>query len=152
MSKLKDYEAKRDFSETPEPGLLPEGATGRFVVQEHHARSLHWDLRLELDGVLKSWAVPKGVPEETGTKRLAVEVEDHPIEYLTFHGIIPEGQYGAGTVDIWDEGYFALVERNEGKYHVVLMGRRLRGLYILIRTKENQWLLWKRLDEHGEQA
>ncbi len=186
MSKLRDYEAKRNAGETPEPGLgrgqetpvtlpaplpgagpaeqpsepavqtgpepyvLPEGATGRFVVQEHHARRLHWDLRLELDGVLKSWAVPKGVPEETGTKRLAVEVEDHPIEYLTFHGIIAEGQYGAGTVEIWDEGHFALVERNEGMYQVILMGKRLRGLYILIRTKENQWLLWKRLDEHGE--
>ena len=133
----------------PQPHALPEGATGRFIVQEHHARRLHWDLRLELDGTLKSWAVPKGVPEDTGLKRLAVEVEDHPLEYLSFHGTIPQGQYGAGTVEIWDEGYFALVERNEGKYHFVVMGKRLRGLYILIHTKANQWLLWKRMDERG---
>lgn len=165
MKTLDEYERKRDFARTPEPSGrdgtgarqggaadLPEGAAGRFVVQEHHARTLHWDFRLEQDGVLKSWAVPKGVPVEKGTKRLAVQTEDHPLEYLDFEGIIPEGQYGAGTVEIWDKGFYALVEQTENKYYVVLMGKRLRGAYMLVRTKQNQWLIWKRLDENEQAA
>lgn len=160
MKTLTEYERKRDFAATPEPSgsevslpepgpeALPEGAAGRFVVQEHHARALHWDLRLEQEGVLKSWAVPKGVPLEKGIKRLAVETEDHPLQYISFEGIIPEGQYGAGTVFIWDKGYYAIVEQTEKKWYVVLMGEKIRGAYSLVRTKGNQWLLWKKLDEN----
>lgn len=126
---------------------LPPGAAGRFVVQEHHARRLHWDLRLEERGVLKSWAVPKGVPLEKGSKRLAVETEDHPLEYIDFYGVIPEDQYGAGVVEIWDSGVYGIVERTDDKYYVVLMGQKLRGAYMIVRTRGEQWLLWKRLDE-----
>jgi len=116
----------------------------RFVVQEHHARRLHWDFRLELDGVLKSWAVPKGMPEEPGIKRLAVPVEDHELDYIDFEGEIPEGQYGAGKVIIWDSGMFALTERTPGKLHFTLFGNRLSGDYILTQMKDGQWLIFKR--------
>ena len=155
---LGEYGRKRDFTVTPEPApspaasAFPPGIAGRFVVQEHHARALHWDLRLERGGVLKSWAVPKGVPAEKGTKRLAVEVEDHPVEYIDFQGIIPEGQYGAGTVRVWDKGYYAIAKVTENEYSFILMGGRLRGAYMLIRTRGNQWLLWKRLDENENPA
>src|SRR5213595_2090237 len=106
---LKKYKAKRDFSKTAEPKggkPLPKQVRGasRFVIQKHDARRLHYDFRLEMDGVLKSWAVPKGLPWGQGEKHLAVEVEDHPVEYATFEGIIPEGQYGGGTVMVWDDG------------------------------------------------
>ncbi len=154
MKSLEEYNRKRDFSKTSEPSGehteetvdLPEGATGRFVVQEHHARSLHWDLRLEERGVLKSWAVPKGVPEHKAQKRLAVETEDHPLGYIDFEGTIPEGEYGAGRVLVWDKGYYSAVEKTNNKYYVILMGERLRGAYMIIRTKQNQWLIWKRED------
>lgn len=116
----------------------------RFVVQEHHASHLHWDFRLELDGVLKSWAVPKGVPEEPKVRRLAIEVEDHQLDYIDFEGTIPEGQYGAGEVMIWDSGTFELAERGPGKLHFVLSGSKLKGEYILTRTRDKQWLIFKR--------
>jgi len=116
-----------------------------FVVQEHHATRLHWDFRLELDGVLKSWAVPKGVPEEPGVKRLAVEVEDHPLDYIDFEGEIPEGEYGAGQVRIWDRGRYALTERGPGKLHFTLFGSRLSGDYVLARMRGGKdWLMFKR--------
>ena len=115
----------------------------RFLVQEHHARRLHWDFRLELDGVLKSWAVPKGPPTEIGIKRLAVEVEDHPLSYFGFEGTIPKGGYGAGEVKVWDKGYYVLELREPRKYHVLLKGRKLKGDYRLINFKDKNWLIYK---------
>jgi bifunctional non-homologous end joining protein LigD len=115
----------------------------RFLVQEHHARRLHWDFRLELDGVLKSWAVPKGPPTEPGIKRLAVQVEDHPLSYYGFEGVIPEGQYGAGEVKVWDKGSYILEVREPRKYHVLLKGKKLRGDYRLVNFKEKNWLIYK---------
>jgi DNA ligase D-like protein (predicted 3'-phosphoesterase) len=115
----------------------------RFLVQEHHARRLHWDFRLELDGVLKSWAVPKGPPTEAGIKRLAVEVEDHPLSYFEFEGTIPKGEYGAGEVNVWDKGFYVLELREPRKYHVFLKGRKLKGDYRLINFKDKNWLIYK---------
>jgi DNA ligase D-like protein (predicted ligase)/DNA ligase D-like protein (predicted 3'-phosphoesterase) len=134
---LLPYRAKRNFSMTPEPKGKPgrSGAEHSFVVHEHHASHLHWDLRLERDGVLKSWAVPKGIPEKTGEKHLAVHVEDHPLEYLTFEGTIPEGEYGAGTVSIWDTGTYDTLHWDEGKIEVFFHGNRLSGRYALVRFK-----------------
>ncbi len=151
MTLLDDYKRKREFNKTNEPEGseekvnpgLPEAADGRFVVQEHHAQKLHWDVRLEIDGVLKSWAVPKGPPLVKGIRRLAVKVEDHPMEYLEFEGVIPEGNYGAGTVSIWDRGYYTLVDRKPHKLVLVLLGEKLKGGYVLVRTKDNQWLMIK---------
>jgi bifunctional non-homologous end joining protein LigD len=118
----------------------------RFVIQEHQARTHHFDFRLEKDGVLKSWAVPKGLPEEPGTKRLAIQVEDHPLEYGSFEGTIPSGQYGAGTVSIWDAGRYECQEWEPEKIVFTLHGRRLAGRYSLVRFPgggENSWLLMK---------
>jgi bifunctional non-homologous end joining protein LigD len=141
---LDEYWRKRDFANTPEPaGTVADTGNSRFVVQRHQARSLHWDFRLEMDGVLKSWAVPKGPPEEPGVRRLAVQVEDHPIEYIDFAGTIPEG-YGAGTVEIWDHGTYAVQERTEGKLLLVMSGERLHGRYSLFRTGDGRnWMLLK---------
>ncbi len=165
MSSLNDYQRKRNFKETSEPpgitgeSIKEEGCndskvTGRFVVQEHHARRLHWDFRLEMDGVLKSWAVPKGIPLEKGVKRLAVEVEDHPLDYIHFEGEIPEGNYGAGTVTIWDQGHYSIIEHSNKKIEFVLLGEKLQGGYVLVNTKDNQWLMLKIYEEReksGEQ-
>lgn len=148
--KLKDYRAKRDFTLTPEPGEGRPGEGQRFVVQRHQASHLHYDFRLEIGGVLKSWAVPKGPPTRPNEKRLAVEVEDHPLDYIDFQGTIPEGQYGAGTVEIWDSGTFepaagkdAQAELASGKLGFTLSGRRLRGHFALAKTKmgPKSWLL-----------
>jgi len=141
---LVSYGKKRRFARTPEPApkVVKQGRNS-FVVQEHHASRLHWDFRLELDGVLKSWAVPRGPPEEPGIRRLAVEVEDHPVDYITFEGTIPAGEYGAGTVEIWDKGSFKLKRRTEDIYEFWLKGRRLKGKYNLIRFKEKNWLIFK---------
>lgn len=142
---LKEYTEKRQFDKTPEP--VPEVRdTGlrRFVVQEHHASRLHWDFRLEMDGVLKSWAVPKGPPEESGVRRLAVQTEDHPVGYIDFEGEIEEGQYGAGSVMIWDTGTYDLEERDEKKLVFVLRGERLSGGYVLVHTGDDNWLMLKR--------
>lgn len=115
----------------------------RFVVQEHHATHLHWDFRLEKNGVLKSWAVPKGPPEKKGIKRLAVEVEDHEIGYIDFQGTIPEGQYGAGTVKIWDKGTYRIESESQKRIVFELKGSRLKGRYSLVHLKDKQWLLIK---------
>ena len=115
----------------------------RFVVHKHAARRLHYDLRLELDGVLKSWAVPKGPPETPSVKRLAVAVDDHALDYIDFEGTIPEGQYGAGKVKIWDKGTFDLTNRTETTISLVFNGKRLEGDYHLIRIKDKNWLIFK---------
>ena len=115
----------------------------RFVIHKHKATHLHFDFRLEMEGVLKSWAVPKGVTEEVGTKRLAVAVEDHPLDYIDFEGIIPEGQYGAGTVEIWDNGEYELESMEREKVVFRLEGRKLKGRYVLIHTNGKNWLIFK---------
>ena len=145
--KLSEYASKRHFEKTPEPNAVVEKKEGKliFVIQEHHARRLHYDLRLEKDGVLKSWAVPKGMPE-AGQKVLAVETEDHPYEYGSFEGEIPKGQYGAGTVKIWDKGHYETKFWEGDKIEVTLDGQRLHGRYILVRLKragDKDWLLLK---------
>jgi bifunctional non-homologous end joining protein LigD len=149
---LAEYARKRDFKKTAEPGAkLARGKTGnRFVIQKHAASRLHYDFRLEMDGVLKSWAVPKGVPFAKGEKRLAVHVEDHPISYIHFEGTIPKGQYGGGTVMVWDLGTFStphenpLQELESGKLHFTLTGKKLRGDWYLVQLHgSDQWLLIK---------
>lgn len=148
---LEEYKKKRHFEKTTEPaeGNLKE-SLGRpiFVVQRHDAKNLHYDFRLEIDGVLKSWAVPKEPPEEKGVKRLAIQTEDHPLAYANFEGEIPEGEYGAGTVEIWDKGIFELHKNEEKEIAVTLHGEELKGDYVLIRTKygkgEKGWLFFKR--------
>ncbi|QHL89102.1 DNA ligase D [Nibribacter ruber] len=163
---LEEYNQKRHFKETPEPAGKPEKGKGdlRFVVHRHQASKLHYDFRLELDGVLKSWAVPKGPSMNPADKRLAVMVEDHPFAYRTFEGDIPEGNYGAGHVDIWDQGTFhalqaanrkegekqMLQELEEGSLHFVLEGEKLQGEFTLIKMKgrqEDAWLLLKKQDD-----
>ena len=155
---LTEYKRKRDFKKTAEPAgkPLPKKVKGasRFVIQKHAARRLHYDFRLEMEGVLKSWALPKGLPWKRGEKHLAVEVEDHPIEYEDFEGIIPEGQYGGGTVMVWDRGtYYVYGEQplkslREGKLHLVLEGEKAKGEWTLVRIRgrddeKNQWLILK---------
>jgi len=143
---LEEYRRKRKFNKTPEPkGKIGKVSKNRFVVQEHHARHLHWDFRLEMEGVLKSWAVPKGVPEKIGIKRLAIQTEDHPVDYINFEGKIPEGLYGAGTVKIFDKGKYELIEKTKNRITFELKGKKLKGEYNLIKFKgrKNQWLLFK---------
>lgn len=142
---LKKYREKRNFGKTREPKGERVGEGNIYVIQKHYASHLHYDLRLEMDGVLKSWAVPKAPPTEPGIRRLAVEVEDHPIEYANFEGTIPEGEYGAGTVEIWDKGSYTLLERKENKLMIEISGRRLEGVYYLIRFKgRKNWLFFKK--------
>jgi len=131
--RLGTYRAKRDFEATPEPAgeTGPAAERARFVIQEHHATRLHWDLRLEHDGVLASWAIPNGLPEEPKDNRLAVRTEDHPLEYLEFHGEIPKGSYGAGTMRIWDRGTYEELKWEPRKVEVALHGERLEGRYAL---------------------
>jgi bifunctional non-homologous end joining protein LigD len=141
---LEEYNKKRDFTRTPEPAgapPAPDAEGRRFVVQEHHARSLHWDLRLEHDGVLLSWAVPRGIPMRNKPDHLAVRTEDHPLEYLTFHGEIPEGEYGAGTMTIWDTGTYEAEKLRDDEVIVVLHGERVAGKYALFQTRDNQWMI-----------
>ena len=144
---LTDYQRKRDFRRTPEPkGKEPKGEpTRRYVVHRHHATRLHWDVRLEMRGVLASWAVPNGPPLEAGKRRLAVHTEDHPIEYLRFHGVIPDG-YGAGTMTIWDTGTYELIEEKPNEVKIRMKGERLDGEWVIVQTKQNEgrdWLMIK---------
>jgi len=164
---LSKYKEKRSFDKTPEPtGGKPTDDTLKFVVQKHHASHLHYDFRLEMEGVLKSWAVPKGPSMNPADKRLAMMVEDHPWDYRSFEGIIPEG-YGAGTVIVWDEGTYEPVEKKKSKkeneksllHHLyqgaitfVLKGKKLKGEFSLVKTKdrgENSWLLIKKKDQYA---
>lgn len=148
---LKEYFRKRDFKKTAEPrGKVEKTKEHRYVIQKHEASRLHYDFRLELGGTLKSWAVPKGPPYAKGEKRLAMQVEDHPIAYIDFEGIIPKGQYGGGTVMVWDTGTYEplsespLKDLEGGKLHFVLKGKKLRGEWYLVRLRsENEWLLIK---------
>src|SRR5436305_36118 len=157
--KLSAYERKRDRKRTPEPFGAKRGkAKGPiFVVQRHDARRLHYDFRLERDGVLVSWAVPKGVPLEPGQQHLAVHVEDHPLEYGSFEGEIPKGQYGAGTVEIWDRGTYELVEeKKDGGLTVRLHGERLDGTWALVPAKldgdEKNWLIIRKREQQDGAA
>ncbi len=146
---LKEYKEKRDFGKTAEP---EESKKKRrelvYVIQRHDASHLHYDLRLEQGGVLKSWAIPKLPPRQEGVKRLAVETEDHPLGYEDFEGIIPEGQYGAGKVEIWDKGSYLPLELAPSKRVIEIKGNRLKGRYCLIKlksadAKDNNWLFFK---------
>ncbi|HEX2984111.1 MAG TPA: DNA polymerase ligase N-terminal domain-containing protein [Ignavibacteriales bacterium] len=164
---LKEYKKKRKFDETTEPEgeVAPSNGKLRFVVQKHDATNLHYDFRLELDGTLKSWAVPKGPSLDPGVRRLAMMVEDHPLDYRNFEGTIPEGNYGAGKVIVWDEGYYHSFEDDDpdegikklraglkkGDLKFVLEGEKLNGAFALVRTKfggkGNSWLLIKKKDD-----
>ncbi len=155
---LAEYGRKRNFGVTPEPaGRVARRAAVslQFVVQKHIATSLHYDLRLEFAGVMKSWAVPKGPSHDPATKRLAMAVEDHPIEYNQFEGVIPDGEYGAGTVMIWDRGIWipevpdvaAAIARGELKF--TLEGKKLRGSWVLVHTDDRRWLLIKHRDRYA---
>jgi bifunctional non-homologous end joining protein LigD len=157
---LDEYRRKRDARRTPEPipaadPVAPEGTGHRFVIQEHHARRLHWDVRLERDGVLASWAVPKGLPTDPETVRLAVRTEDHPIEYLEFSGEIPAGEYGGGAMTIWDSGTYETEKWNPREVIVQLSGQRAAGRFVFIRTDrdggKDNWLL-RRSDRDGGRA
>jgi DNA ligase D-like protein (predicted 3'-phosphoesterase) len=149
---LEEYNKKRDFEKTSEPKPEVKKTSGDliFVVQKHNASHLHYDLRLERNGVLKSWAVPKEPPLAEGIKRLAVQVEDHPFSYANFEGTIPEGEYGAGTVEIWDKGTYTASKFEDKEILFTLKGKKMNGDYILIKLKpsprfkgEKNWLLFK---------
>src|SRR6266542_15713 len=153
---LKEYTRKRDFKRSAEPRGTPSAKSTdhRFVIQKHAATRLHYDFRLEMGGTLKSWAVPKGVPFRKGEKRLAVQVEDHPVAYKNFEGTIPKVQYGGGTVMVWDYGTYAPTnpdwrkEFESGKLHFALKGKKLHGEWYLVRLRDGkQWLLIRGKDD-----
>ncbi len=161
------YSRKRNFQRTPEPEGGKSGSSEKplFVIQKHDASSLHYDFRLEMDGVLKSWAVPKGPSTDPREKRLAMPTEDHPLDYADFEGVIPEGDYGAGTVLVWDTGPYrnlrfekkddgrSMAESHkDGKIEVWLEGRKIKGGYALIRTggNDDRWLLVKMDDDEAD--
>src|SRR3954451_800999 len=142
--RLDAYRSKRDFGATPEPGAgeRPQAVEeNRFVVHEHHARRLHWDLRLEREGVLVSWAVPKGIPPDPKRNHLAVHTEDHPIEDIDFAGEIPAGQYGAGVMKIWDSGTYETHKFREDEVMITFHGEVLHGRYVLFRTRGDEWMI-----------
>ena len=142
---LKKYEGKRNFQNSELEAERGENEGDVYLIQRHAATHLHYDLRLEMDGVLKSWAIPKEPPVESGIRRLAVQVEDHPLAYATFEGAIPEGEYGAGTVEIWDKGTYKMIDRKEDKFILDINGEKLRGAYVLVRFKDKKnWLFFKK--------
>jgi len=153
VAKLREYQAKRDFGKTPEPkgetakrrraADGDEVASGRFVVQEHDARNLHWDLRLEHEGAALSWALPRGVPQlpDRSANRLAVRTEDHPLEYLEFEGEIPKGEYGAGTMRIWDRGTYSAEKLRDDEVIAAFAGERMSGRYALFQTGGKNWMI-----------
>ena len=165
--RLAEYAAKRDFTVTPEPAPRDDGSAVSspeglvFMVHKHHARALHYDLRLEIDGALASWAIPKGPSYDPKSKRLAVQTEDHPLEYATFEGRIPDDEYGSGDSLIWDRGTYdtvppgeAAAQRERGRLKVQLSGEKLKGRWNVIRTgpprEKAQWLFFKAKDEHAD--
>ena len=150
MTSLSTYSKKRNLKSSKEPSVKIKSSSSKniFVVHEHFASHHHFDLRLEMNGVLKSWAIPKSPPLTKENKRLAIQVEDHPLAYANFHGVIPEGNYGAGKVIIWDKGKYNLIEKTSKKIEFVLHGKKLKGDYVLIRTNygskpEKSWLFFK---------
>lgn len=155
MPDLTEYRRRRDPERTPEPvpadGPLPRGDDDVFVIQEHHARRLHYDVRFERDGVLVSWAVPKGLPTETGVVRLAVHTEDHPLEYADFAGEIPKGEYGGGQVIIWDRGHYETEKWTDREIQVNLHGQRVQGRYVFFQAGEDgrNWMVRRRHDRTG---
>lgn len=151
MSLVK-YNKKRKFNETPEPkGRVKKSAKSlHFVVQKHAASHLHYDFRLEMNGVLKSWAVPKGPSMNHNDKRLAIQVEDHPLDYAKFEGMIPKGNYGAGSVEIWDDGFYTPIEIKPNEMKIVLFGKKLKGGFALVKMIDQSWLLIKERDEYAK--
>src|ERR671927_1559591 len=159
---LETYWKMRDFRRTPEPkGEVAKASRRRFVVQEHHASKLHFDFRLEMGGVLKSWSVPRGPSLDPSERRLAVETEDHPVEYLKFEGLIPEGEYGAGEHMRWDGGTYEVLgegsaaeQLEAGRLDFALKGEKLKGAFTLVKMtrREGEWLLFKRTDEYSEEG
>jgi bifunctional non-homologous end joining protein LigD len=145
MPELSTYRGKRHADRTPEPvppaGPLPAGNDDTFVIQEHHARRLHWDFRLERGGVLVSWAVPRGLPRDPKTNHLAVHTEDHPMDYAGFSGEIPAGEYGGGKVILWDRGTYETEKWTEREVKVVLHGSRVSGRYVLFQTRDRDWMV-----------
>jgi DNA ligase D-like protein (predicted 3'-phosphoesterase) len=142
---LEKYRHKRDFKKTPEPEGTRTEEGSVYVIQKHDASHLHYDLRLQKNGVLKSWAIPKEPPLHQGVRRLAVQTEDHPLEYASFEGEIPEGEYGAGTVKIWDKGDYSIEKWREKEIIIDIHGQKLQGLYCLIKFKgEKNWLFFKK--------
>jgi DNA ligase D-like protein (predicted 3'-phosphoesterase) len=142
--KLERYRGKRRPDRTPEPipDTIPDdGAGDAFVIQEHHARALHWDLRLERDGVLVSWAIPKGLPDDPAVNHLAVHTEDHPMEYLAFEGDIPLGEYGGGSMKVWDRGTYTTEKWTAREVKIVLNGARSSGTFVLFPTKGKNWMI-----------
>lgn len=165
MDKLQEYKSKRDFSKTDEPQGKAKGSKQGLIytIQKHNARNLHYDLRLEWDGVLKSWAIPKGPSTDPSQKKLAIPTEDHPLEYADFEGIIPENQYGAGTVIVWDKGTYENAKPDisvpealeKGKLEIFIKGQKLKGAYVLLRTGSKQdqdarWLFIKMKDQYAD--
>src|SRR5215831_8994248 len=156
---LEEYKRKRKFHQTPEPvGAIQEQANNSFVIQKHHATRLHYYFRLEMEGVLRSWAIPKGPSLNPADKRLAMETEDHPIDYGEFEGVIPKGNYGAGKVIIWDNGTYEMVDPEtpekgwkKGKLHFILRGKKLHGEWVLVRgsREPRQWIFFKIRDGYA---
>jgi bifunctional non-homologous end joining protein LigD len=156
MKPLKEYQQKRRFTKTaePPPNTKRSPSGHLFVVQKHRASHLHYDFRLEMDGVLKSWAVPKGPSLDPSVRRLAMAVEDHPLDYAGFEGIIPEGEYGGGTVMVWDRGTYVpendmAAGMSKGELKFTLHGTKLKGSWVLVRTRARQWLLIKHRDQYA---